>query len=339
MLKYLFLLWFWMTALQARVYHLDLPRPELSTFGLSEKQSDSMNVHTFSMSRLPPFDKMVLSWNGTRPEEGYFLFSVRCIIDGTWSTWTPYALWGRDIQKMCPSQGLLVDDICAIQNALATGLEVQVAALEGADLASMRTLHVTTKDSTRDSRLEMPKVLWSGSLNTVPPLSQMALNSPFAQRICSPTSIAAVLSSLSQGRFFDPLEIAQRAFDPELDLFGVWPLNIAAAYAALGNPSFDIWVEWLDSIDPILHSLQYGLPVIISVRGDLPGAPFPYKQGHLLVITGIDAERFEFLCMDPAFDEDAKTHVRYPIPDLIRAWEARGRVAYMFRKKIRYRLH
>jgi hypothetical protein len=34
--------------------------------------------------------------------------------------------------------------------------------------------------------------------------------------------------------------------------------------------------------------------------------------------------------MDPAFPADHQTHVRYPLPEFLEAWNRRGRVAYIF---------
>jgi hypothetical protein len=71
-------------------------------------------------------------------------------------------------------------------------------------------------------------------------------------------------------------------------------------------------------------------PVIASVRGPLPGSALPYAKGHLLVVTGFDAETQNVLCMDPAFPSDAATQTAYPIADFVAAWNRRGNIAYIF---------
>ena len=74
---------------------------------------------------------------------------------------------------------------------------------------------------------------------------------------------------------------------------------------------------------------------MISVRGPLPGSALPYKSGHLLVVIGFDAEEKEVICMDPAFNTNAETRVRYKLYDLLQAWKRRKNVAYTFSSSIK----
>ena len=75
--------------------------------------------------------------------------------------------------------------------------------------------------------------------------------------------------------------------------------------------------------------LQRGIPVVVSVRGPLQGAPRPYAGGHLLVVVGWDAEKQQVLCHDPAFASDAKTAKGYNIKDFLEAWERSTRLIYL----------
>jgi hypothetical protein len=88
-------------------------------------------------------------------------------------------------------------------------------------------------------------------------------------------------------------------------------------------------VERLLDFEALYQQLDRGVPVIVSVRGPLPGSASPYAKGHLLVVRGYDASSQKVLCMDPAFPADEKTLVSYELSDFIQAWDRRGNLAYI----------
>jgi hypothetical protein len=86
----------------------------------------------------------------------------------------------------------------------------------------------------------------------------------------------------------------------------------------------------MPSIEWLWYSLKQGRPVVVSLKGSLPGTLLPYTSGHLIVIKGYDAATQHFLCMDPAFPSDEQTDVAYPWQALMQAWENRHYLAYLF---------
>jgi hypothetical protein len=106
-------------------------------------------------------------------------------------------------------------------------------------------------------------------------------------------------------------------------------LNVAEASHHLGN-QWMCWVERLNGFQDIYDRLIQNTPVIVSVRGPLPGSAQPYAKGHLLVVKGYDPSEKKVLCMDPAFPDEKSTLISYDLEDFITAWQRRGKIAYLF---------
>jgi hypothetical protein len=106
-------------------------------------------------------------------------------------------------------------------------------------------------------------------------------------------------------------------------------LNIAYAWTILGK-KWSCWIQHLNGFIAIQELLKKNTPVVVSVKGPLPGSALPYNQGHLLVVKGYQHQHKKVLCMDPAFGEDDLTNVTYDLQDFLEAWARRGCIAYVF---------
>lgn len=276
----------------------------------------------------PPFSEMIVSWNGKRPDEGTFEIFVSLFVDGVWSEKLLYATWGATSQGTFSQKGGVANsyqDAISPTGGLATGYRIY---LEGTSREKLDALFVSL--STPDSHIEPPQekppsVFLSGFVE----ISQMGLGE-LGPRLCSPTSLTMVLSHFLPERAWDPLQIAQEVYDNQWDIYGNWILNTAAASHYLRGLSVFPRVERVGSFMRIHEELSRGFPLIVSVRGHLPGAPQEYRSGHLLVLTGYDAEKNGFQVMDPAFPETKNTSITYPVEDFLRAWKNRGYIAYVF---------
>jgi hypothetical protein len=159
---------------------------------------------------------------------------------------------------------------------------------------------------------------------SVPALSQIVEGGHLGSRICSPTSVAMVLT------YWDAADtvtgLAAEMFHPELDLYGVWPAAIQAA-ARRGVLGYLLrFPDWASAA----WCLRHGLPIIASVRydrGELAGAAIAATAGHLLVLTGY--EDGSVLVNDPAASEPSMVPRRYAVQDLARVWLARAGVGYV----------
>jgi len=284
-----------------------------------------------------PFNEMILSWNGFRPKTGSWSFSASLFQDH-WSEWLPLAEWGQGRQKtfICDPQGSFTksyQDVAIVKSGLCSGYKIRIRAEDGATLTTLRSITV----SFGEPSLFVPKPLYdlpSVRLAGVPSMSQQILSHPRAKDLCSPTSVTSAINFLLKNRSTDPVLFAEQACDQSFDIYGNWILNTAAAFEALqGN--YQTYVARLPDFGAIHAQLTKGLPVVVSVKGPLLGAPLPYANGHLILVTGYDQKTRQVLCMDPAYPTDEQTLTSYPLDEFLIAWTVRRmNLAYLFEKKV-----
>lgn len=284
---------------------------------------------------LPPFDELMLTWNAVRPTQGKFLFYVSLKTD-EWSPWLLYSTWGSDGQSSFDQTAQdspvknFQDAVEVLNGKKATAFQVKIATEGSARLDSVYGLHVYTNGDRPKELQKFNSEVKPISLK-VPGLSQMTVDHVRHKDLCSPTSTTAVTRYLSNNNAIDPVDFAQKVWDAGFDIYGNWVFNTAHAASLLG-PQWNGWVERLNGFTPIYQSLEQGIPVIVSVRGPLPGGALPYAKGHLIAIIEFDPLNQKVLCMDPAFPTDAETHVSYHFSDFMEAWGRRGNVGYIFSK-------
>ncbi len=291
--------------------------------------------------QLSPFDELMITWNAIRPTKGKFLFYVSVKTD-EWSPWLLYASWGSDGQSSFSSTTpdspvkIYQDALEVMEGKKATAFQIKIITKDGASLNGIHGLHVYTNS---DKAQEPQKLVSCSSpiYLEVPGLSQMTIDHIRHRDLCSPTSTTAITRYLSNDYTIDLVSFAQNVWDSKFDIFGNWVFNVAQASTHLGC-EWNCWVERLNGFDNIYQHLVQGNPVVISVRGPLPGSAQPYAKGHLLAVIGYDSLNQKVICMDPAFPVDNETHVSYDLSDLVQAWSRRGNLAYVFSKNSTYKI-
>lgn len=290
------------------------------------------NVEEEWKEEVAPFDELILSWNGARPIVGKYLFYIS-VKTNEWSPWLLYAQWGSEGQESFNSENasarVYQDALELRAGKKATGFHIRFVSEGNAPIHQIYHLHVYTNGYRTGQRIrnrnDSPIYL------QVPGLSQIALPHIRNTSLCSPTSTTAVTRYLAN-KHIDPIIFAQNVWDKGFDIFGHWVFNVAQASAELGK-EWKCWVERLNSFDDIYLRLHQGTPVIVSIRGPLPGGAFNYDQGHLIAVIGFDPSLQKVIAMDPAFSSDDATHVLYDLSDFIQAWSRRGKIAYIFSRK------
>ena len=157
----------------------------------------------------------------------------------------------------------------------------------------------------------------------VPALSQM-VDSQLGPRLCSPTSVTMVVSHY--GFPVQLLEVAEMAYHPAQDLYGVWP---AALYAASRHHLIG-YLLWFPDWEAARWLLDRGIPVVASLRyneGELAGAAVSGTGGHLVVLRGYDAD--SVLVNDPAADRADDVTRSYPLNQFLSAWLQGSGVGYV----------
>jgi hypothetical protein len=311
-------------------------------FSLNISNIDAFMMHQkppiaqeWKEENLPPFDELMLSWNAIRPIEGRFLFYVSVKTD-EWSPWLLYAAWGSDEQSSFLNTAeespvkVYQDALEVLNGEKATAFQIKIIAEGSVMLDRIHALHVYTNGSEEQELQPLDSCLDPIYLQ-VPGLSQMTVEHPRHKDLCSPTSTTAVIRYLSEDYTIDPISFAQNVWDSGFNIFGNWVFNVANASAYLGS-QWECWVERLNGFEHIYQYLSQGTPVVVSVRGPLPGSAQPYATGHLIAVIGYDPLNEKVICMDPAFPTDIETHVFYDRSDFVEAWSRRGNIAYVFNR-------
>lgn len=277
----------------------------------------------------PPFDELLLSWNGDRPNEGKISIFLSVRSEGEWSPEIPYMEWRSDGQTSFEPLRIGAaynDQDCLFLNpgAVADGFRVRAEGRVEQLTSFSAACSLKGEHPFEPPQQELPSVLIAG----VEPKSQMALNHPHSRRICSPTSTSMVTHFLG-GAPLDPIHFSQKVYDERFDIYGNWVLNVAEASNQLG-PEWRCHVERLESFEKLHRHLSQNLPVVVSVRGSLAGAPQAYAEGHLMVVVGYDRDKQRVAVIDPAFGTDEEAATTYPLDDFLAAWGARRNLAYLF---------
>lgn len=282
------------------------------------------------------FTQLLFSWNGFRNQPGYFSFWVRARnhTDGKWGSWHKMIEWGDGVQRSFLSKSKDFSDYMHVRLEVkspdyADAFCVKIMAHDGADLSAIKSFAVTLSDyrtfkpETVDKKgVRLPSV----RIKSVPKIAQLSLDHQRSNHMCSPVSCSMLVGFLMK-KDVDPLEFAKKSFDEGLDTYGSWPFNTAHAYE-LCDQKFWFAPVRLHSFQELHSYLQQGIPVVVSVRGAIEGAPKSYDNGHLLVVVGWDAHKQAVICHDPAFDDAGKIVKQYPIKSFLSAWERSYRLAY-----------
>ncbi|MGB8467892.1 MAG: C39 family peptidase [Candidatus Babeliales bacterium] len=322
----------------------DLPRwtwLTVKNFDTQErKENEQKEWILFSKTKMLPFTQLLFSWNAQRPVRGYFRFKVQIYNETRhrWERWLTMIDWGATIQRSYKQE-------LSKRNAsyhhvrlelpkrqFATAVRIRVEVHDGACLSDLVRIAINTVDLSHFMHQPAASLsaLPSVSILGVPLRSQMVLDHPKKEVICSPTS-ASMLASFLNKEPVDPVLFAQGAYDTGLGAYGSWPFNTAHLFEIL-HGNYACTVKRLHSFEELHQHLCHHMPVVVSVRGPLAGGATPYASGHLLVVIGWDRERQKVLCNDPAFDADNKVRVAYDASAFIEAWERSRRLAYVCTK-------
>ncbi|MDQ2733241.1 MAG: C39 family peptidase, partial [Armatimonadota bacterium] len=171
---------------------------------------------------------------------------------------------------------------------------------------------------------------WTRTLD-VPQFSQRLQLASVSDSICSPTSLAMVLSYNGVPR--TPMDVVAGVHDTEADIYGNWPMNTAYA-GACGCPAY---VTRFWSLEQVANEIAMGYPVEASIkfsRGELDNSPLHYSRGHLVVIVGFTAGG-DVVCNDPAAYEEATVRRVYRRDQFLHAWlGGSGGVVYLVRPPV-----
>lgn len=276
-----------------------------------------------------PFNELIPSWNVTGPATSAVAVQVRVRRpDGRWTPYFSFGTWSaagaRASARVSRTADGTVNTDTLTLPFRATAFQYKATLGPGlkAHLLSFNTADTALRFGGQGQAGQAQ--VWNTVLK-VPGLSQMIY--PNGGPIwCSPTSVSMIL-----GFWNRPVRVpdaARATYDRTYDGFGNWPFN--TAYAA--TQGLQALVTRLGSLRDAEAYIAQGLPLALSVRfkaGELPGAPLSWSNGHLLVLTGFDAQGNPVV-NDPAAKNDAGVKRTYPRAVFERLWlNHAGGMAYV----------
>jgi hypothetical protein len=291
----------------------------------------------FAQDNVSPFTQLIFSWNAFRPEQGHFSFyvQVRDAVTKKWGALHHMVDWGKDVQQSYLSKSDGFSSYVHVRletdnKKSADAFRIKVEPKKSASLSLVHGVSVALSDFNSFKAEPHKKVdnsLQSVHLSHIPSIAQFALEHEDKGRICSPVSCSMVVHYMT-GKYKDPLDFAAGSFDMGLGVYGSWGCNTAHAFEhSDGKTHF--FVRRMNTFTDIHQQLVQGLPVVVSVRGNLPGALKPFPQGHLMVVVGWDRDAREVLCHDPACDSHDDVFKRYSLEHFLRVWECSHRLTYV----------
>jgi hypothetical protein len=303
---------------------------------IREGNAEKKNVW-FSRDNVPPFTQLIVSWNVFRPVQGHFSFyaQVRDATTKKWGRWHHMVDWGKDVQRSYVSKSDGFSSYVHVRLEIdnkkhADAFRVKIEQQNRASLALVHNISVAISDFNQfkqEPANTIDNSLQSVHISHIPLIAQFALDHEDNGRICSPVSCSMVLHYMT-GKYKDPLNFAAGAFDAGLGAYGSWGCNMAHAFENSDGKCI-FFARRMNTFCDIHQQLIKGLPVVVSIRGDLPGALKSFPNGHLIVVVGWDSDTRELLCHDPAAEHHNEVLKRYPIEHFLRVWECSHRLTYV----------
>jgi Peptidase_C39 like family len=274
--------------------------------------AQALNVRGGATLRFEPVRDGVISWNTFAPA-GTLRFRI-LRAGSPASAWYDYAQWQTSGRKsFSPTSdrdGINVDvDILHAEQPF-DGIEVL------GDEIDFNLLAFAAPSRTSAS---LPYAREAMILD-VPARSQYVL--PEERGWCSAASLAMVNAYHGIDRPVE--ETARNVLDRAYNGTGNWAFNTAYS----GSLGLRAAVAYLQNLDHASRLIERNIPLVISYswrEGELPGAPLPHSDGHLVVLRGF-TENGDCAINDPAAPA---VSVVYPRGAIEAIWQRNNGVAYV----------
>lgn len=265
------------------------------------------------------FDSLVLSLSAKLGKDSAVLLEAAVKTEKGWSGLYKLCYISADYKKTFNPQK---DAFAKVEGDIlkpikkAFSYKYQITVLGKADI-NFLSVAFTKSGAKYDSVLAMETLDLRDFEIPLEPVSQMEFDDKkLRSRICSPTCVNMLLNFY--GKKVSLEETLKGVYDEEAEIYGSWPLNTAfAAQQGLGAG-----VVRCSSLAQAEGELYKGRPLIVSIaykEGALKNAAIKQTQGHLVIITGIDAGG-NIIVVDPAAKTAASTRRIYDRKQFASAW-------------------
>jgi len=274
------------------------------------------------------FDELVASWNAATPDGTWIRVEMSGAGSGRTTKWYTLGIWASgdatihrtSVSLQGDADGFIAVDtfVRSKKSAPITSYQLRVTLYRTSGSTATPAVRFLGAMTSAASSYSIPSAHGGvvGPL-AVPPLSQETHVDHFpefdngGEAWCSPTSTAMVLKYWGSGPTVAPFDhdgdgdidadgevdyAARYVFDYNYDGAGNWPYNTAYAATFSGINGF---VTRLRSLAEAERFIAAGIPLVASINGTLKGFDFGKTSGHLLVISGFEADG-DVISDDPA---------------------------------------
>ncbi|GHO52632.1 C39 family peptidase [Ktedonobacter robiniae] len=294
-------------------------------------------IHQTSRS----INSLVASWNATTPAGTWIQTHVRVQINGAWTRWFKLPIWASDLSTVQRHSidgqddpfGTVDTDTFRTKGQLATAYQLAVTLFSTTPnttpiLYRVAAIASYETDPQHTPQISPDKSVWGRNLG-VPQRSQMLAEyqgqgyGGGGEVWCSPTSTSMVMAYWSSILNRPELTLtvpatAQATYDFTYQGTGNWPFNTAHA----GAHGLHAFITRMYSMSQVEQWIKVGVPVIISIgfqNGQLPNAPIPSTDGHIIVVRGFAANG-DVITNDPAGASNDRVQITYNRQALQNAW-------------------
>ncbi len=284
-----------------------------------------------------PAEEIYPSWNINCPgKETGFIVYIRVSQDRLyWSPWFYAGSWGKYPkikQKMIKNSFGFVDiDYLKLRKEIQY-IQYSIHMFSSKDISPSVKLFALSYGKREKKETSVRNFLTysriTGKILSVPYRSQGDENSKISGRICSPTSVAMVMSYWGINIGTD--DVAKMSYDKEHDIYGSWPLAVQAAsqYGLKG------WIEIFKSWHDVEEKIFAGIPVIATIcfePGELKGSITERSPGHVIVVKGFSPDG-NIVCNDPAGRDAKEGIVIYNRDEMEKVWFKKSGIGYVIIK-------
>lgn len=296
--------------------------------GLFEAASGSGTVTSSVLQPPAPFTSVVPSWNAVVPAGSALGFQVRARLGGRWSRWYDMGESRGGLFYSPPSQedadGLVDIDTLKLKRP-ADAVRYRAILKPDGGPVTLKLAALAFWDGKAAPPSPYRPGPWVREIR-VRPRSQKEEREKYKHDICSPTTLAMLLSYW--GRERPTALVAEKVRDQTTRLFGDWSANTYYA----GSQNLLSFAARLDSMAALERLIAAGRPVAASLTfdpGELDGAPLKKTKGHFVLVVGF-SRTGDVICLDPAAESRAAARRVYRRDQFYEAWLAnKGGLAYI----------
>jgi hypothetical protein len=287
----------------------------------------SPEIHTAE-----PFDQLIVSWNAVCPAGSWLVVEARARVEGRWTKWFNLGWWAPDdrlFRRTSPDpqkdpDGRVDTDILLLASpASSAQIRLTLCSRDPSKSPALRRAACSfSRTGAQPSSEAEPYPEGEGIVLDVPEISQLAYP-PRGNVWCSPTSVTMVLNYWADKRGnprwkTDVRAAAAGIHDLRWGGTGNWTFN--TAYAG-SFPGISAVCARLDGLRDVEGWIRKGVPVVLSISGDVLHGRGGSGGGHLVVCAGFDRHGNPVV-NDPFADLSKGERVRrtYPRERLLEAW-------------------